>query len=111
MNSVAQTHGDLINTSGNHIKEGDDFVADEDIDHTQAHLWVELQSLTRLPKSKFILFCFKTYLYPISEVKAGGNGPALADAIDGLQTGNAPGMFKYKSAVRWGKSVIEYLRS
>ncbi|KAH7161806.1 hypothetical protein EDB81DRAFT_925523 [Dactylonectria macrodidyma] len=111
MNWVVQTHGDLINVSGNHIKDGDEFVADEEVDPNKAHLRVELQSLTRLPKTKFVLFCFKTYLYPISEIKAEGSGPALADAIEGLQSGNAPGMFKYKSAVRWGKSIASYLQS
>ncbi|KAJ5110949.1 hypothetical protein N7532_001484 [Penicillium argentinense] len=44
-------------------------------------------------------------------IKAEGTGPDLADAIEGLQKGNAPGMFKYKSAIRWGKSVAGYLRS
>ncbi|WAO95902.1 Hypothetical protein NCS54_01355000 [Fusarium falciforme] len=106
MNWVVQTHGDLINTSGNHIKDGDDFVADE-----EAHLRIELQTLTRLPQTRFVLFCFKTYLYPLKDVKEEGSGQALADAIEGLKTGNAPGMFKYKSAVRWGKSVAEYLRA
>lgn len=80
------------------------------VEKSQANLRCELQSLTRLPESKFVLFCFKTYLFPLSELKAEGSGPALADAIEGLKTGNAPGMFKYKSAVRWGKSVQEYLR-
>lgn len=50
-------------------------------------------------------------MYPLKDIKAEGSGPELADAIDGLLTGNAPGMNKYKSAVRWGKSVKEYLRS
>ncbi|KAJ4243623.1 hypothetical protein NW757_011050 [Fusarium falciforme] len=36
MNWVVQTHGDLINTSGNHIKDGDDFVADEEVDCSKA---------------------------------------------------------------------------
>ncbi|KAH7129820.1 hypothetical protein B0J13DRAFT_132627 [Dactylonectria estremocensis] len=111
MNWVVQTHADLINVSGNHIKEGDEFVADEDVDASKAHLRVELQTLTRLPKTKFVIFCFRTYLYPISDIKAEGSGPALADAIEGLQSGNAPGMFKYKSAVRWGTSIASYLRS
>ncbi|KAJ5233713.1 uncharacterized protein N7469_005479 [Penicillium citrinum] len=77
----------------------------------KANLRIELQSLTRLPETKFVLFCFKTYLYPLADIKAEGTGSELADAIEGLQKGNAPGMFKYKSAVRWGKSVAEYLRS
>lgn len=70
----------------------------------------ELQTLSRLPKSHSILFSFKTYLYPLKEIKAEGMGSALADAIEGLKKGNCPGMWKYKSAVRWGKPVCEYLR-
>ncbi|KAJ5768007.1 hypothetical protein N7533_000590 [Penicillium manginii] len=111
MNWNIQTGDYLINVAGNHIKEGDEFVADEDVDHSTANLRIELQTLTRLPETKFVLFCFKTYLYPLANIKAEGTGPELADAIEGLQKGNAPGMFKYKSAVRWGKSVAEYLRS
>ncbi|RSM03306.1 hypothetical protein CEP52_007486 [Fusarium oligoseptatum] len=98
MNWVVQTHGDLINTSGNHIKEGDEFVADEEIDCSKAHLRIELQTLTRLPQTRFVLFSFKTYLYPLKDVKEEGSGPALADAIEGLKTGNAPGMFKAENS-------------
>ena len=47
----------------------------------------------------------------MSELKAEGLGPDLADAIEGLSKGNAPGMWTYKSAVRWGKGVCEYLRA
>lgn len=72
---------------------------------------MELQSLTRLAETKFLLFCFKTYLYPLEILKNDGSGAELADAIEGLQRGNAPGMHKYKSAIRWGKSVVQYLRS
>ncbi|KAJ5965933.1 hypothetical protein N7481_012647 [Penicillium waksmanii] len=104
MNWNIQTGDCLINVAGNHIKEGDEFVADEDVDHSTANLRIELQSLTRLPETKFVLFCFKTYLYPLADIKAEGTGPELADAIEGLQKGNAPGMFKYKSAVRWGRA-------
>ena len=57
------------------------------------------------------MFSFKTYMYPISDLKAEGLGPEVADAIEGLKKGNAPGMWRYKSAVRWGRSVLEYLRS
>ncbi|RSL77801.1 hypothetical protein CEP51_008746 [Fusarium floridanum] len=98
MNWVVQTHGDLINTSGNHIKDGDEFVTDEEIDCSKAHLRIELQTLTRLPQTRFVLFSFKTYLYPLKDVKEEGSGPALADAIEGLKTGNAPGMFKAENS-------------
>lgn len=72
---------------------------------------MELQTLTRLPKTGAILFSFKTYMYAVEDLKAEGLGPELADAIEGLKTGNAPGMWTYKGGVRWGKEVCEYLRS
>jgi hypothetical protein len=72
---------------------------------------VEIQTLTRLPKTRAILFSFKTYLYPVRDIKDEGLGPELADAIEGLKLGNAPGMWVYKGGIRWGKGVCEYLRS
>ncbi|KAJ5226119.1 hypothetical protein N7468_007344 [Penicillium chermesinum] len=102
---------DITNIAGNHIKEGDTFVSDEAVNCEEGFLRCELQSLTRLPETKFILFSFKTYMYPLGDIKAEGSGPELADAIDGLLTGNAPGLNKYKGAVRWGKGVKDYLRS
>lgn len=72
---------------------------------------VELQTLSRLPKTKAILFSFKTHLYTLKEIKAEGLGQQLADAVDGLGRGNAPDMWTYKGAIRWGKKVKEYLRS
>lgn len=47
----------------------------------------------------------------MEEIKKEGSGLEMADAIEGLLKGNAKGMWTYKSAVRWGKSVCEYLRS
>lgn len=70
-----------------------------------------MQTLSRLPKTNALLFSFKTYLTPVTEVKAHGSGPAFADAIEGLAKGNAPGMWRYKAAIRWGPPVVEYLRS
>lgn len=58
---------------------------------------MELQTLTRLPKTQAILFSFKTYIYPVTDIKAEGLGPEVADAIEGLPRGNAPGMWKYVS--------------
>lgn len=57
------------------------------------------------------MFSFKTYLYPVAQLKAEGLGPEFADAIEGLAKGNAPGMWTYKAAVRWGPAVCEFLRS
>jgi hypothetical protein len=72
---------------------------------------MELQTLTRLPKTRAILFSFKSYMCPVRTIKEEGLGPQLADAIEGLKTGNAPGMWVYKGGIRWGKSVCEYLWS
>ncbi|KAG5917086.1 hypothetical protein E4U42_007390 [Claviceps africana] len=78
-------------------------VPDESIDPSK--------TLTRLPRTHAVVFSFKTYMYSIRQIKEEGSGPDLADAIEGLKLGNAPGMWRYKSAVRWGKPVCEYLRS
>lgn len=80
-------------------------------DRAKSRMRVELQTLSRLPETRAILFSFKTHLYTLEEIKAEGLGPQFADAIDGLKQGNAPDMWTYKGAVRWGKKVKEYLRS
>ncbi|CCF33016.1 hypothetical protein CH063_05287 [Colletotrichum higginsianum] len=111
MNWSVSTHDRLFSPGDLHIYEGDKAEVDEDVDISKARLRQELQTLTRLPKTGAILFSFKTYLTPIEEVKKEGFGLQLADAIEGLRSGNAPGMWVYKGASRWGKSVCEYLRS
>jgi hypothetical protein len=83
----------------------------EKVDINTTNLRVEMQTLSRLPATNALLFSFKTYLTPVTEVKAQGQGPAFADAIEGLAKGNAPGMWRYKAAIRWGPPVCEYLRS
>ena len=72
---------------------------------------VELQTLTRLPQTRAILFSFKSFMYPLEDIKTEGLGPALADAVEGLQKGNVPAMWVYKGAVSWGKAMVEYLRA
>ncbi|GKU04293.1 unnamed protein product [Fusarium langsethiae] len=110
-NWSVQTHTELFNCQGNHITGDDTYEHDEDVDIEKTFLRIELQTLTRLPKTSAVLFSFKTYLYPVRQIKEEGLGSAFADAIEGLSKGNAPGMWTYKSAVRWGSSVIDYLRS
>lgn len=77
----------------------------------QTYLRCERQTLHRLPKSKALVFAFKTYLYPIRDIKEEGLGNQLADAIDGLQAGNVPQMHVYKRGAEWGPAVKKYLRS
>ncbi|KJK80790.1 hypothetical protein H634G_03939 [Metarhizium anisopliae BRIP 53293] len=111
LNWSVQTNNDLY-TLGNHIKDdAAEVVSEDSIDVNQTYLRVELQTLTRLPRTQAVLFSFKTYLYGIRQIREQGSGPELADAIEGLKSGNAPGMWRYKSAVRWGKPVCDYLRS
>ena len=35
----------------------------------------------------------------------------VADAIEGLKTGNAPGMWMYKGAPQWAEPICKYLRA
>ncbi|KAL0938300.1 uncharacterized protein CTRU02_204910 [Colletotrichum truncatum] len=111
MNWSISTNERLFSPSGLHIYDGDKPKEDEDIDISKTRLRQELQTLTRLPKTGAIMFSFKTYLTPLEEIKEEGLGPQVADAIEGLKTGNAPGMWVYKGATRWGKSACEFLRS
>ncbi|KAF6838338.1 hypothetical protein CPLU01_02450 [Colletotrichum plurivorum] len=111
MNWSVSTNPSLFSPSGLHIYDGDKVERDENVDISQCRLRQELQTLTRLPKTGAVLFSFKTYLTPLEEIKREGLGPQVADAIDGLKTGNAPGMWVYKGASRWGESVCEYLRA
>ncbi|KAF7553322.1 hypothetical protein G7Z17_g3714 [Cylindrodendrum hubeiense] len=89
-NWSVQTHTELFDCSANHITGDAHYEADEDVDITKTFLRIELQTLTRLPKTGAILFSFKTYLYPVKQIKDEGLGPAFADAVEGLKKGNAP---------------------
>ncbi|KJZ80086.1 hypothetical protein HIM_00800 [Hirsutella minnesotensis 3608] len=92
-----------------HAAENDS--AREEIKIEQTFLRVELQTLTRLPQTQAVLFSFKTYMYPIQQIKDEGLGPDLATAIHGLKAGNAPRMWTYKGATQWSEDVCAYLRS
>ncbi|PSS12800.1 hypothetical protein M430DRAFT_124428 [Amorphotheca resinae ATCC 22711] len=81
------------------------------IDINQTHLRCERQILHRLPQTKALVFSFKTYMYPIRQIKEEGLGEELAEAIDGLREGSVPRMYWYKRGVVWGEGVKEFLRS
>jgi hypothetical protein len=63
-----------------------------------------------LPETKALLFSFKTYLYPLAQLKEEGAGEDLATAIEGIQGGSVPELHFYKRAVVWGDPVKRYLR-
>lgn len=71
---------------------------------------MERQLLHRLPRSRAILFSFKTLLYTLPEIKEEGLGETLAEAIEGLKEGSASGFHLYKRAAVWGESVKACLR-
>jgi hypothetical protein len=58
-----------------------------------------------------LVFAFKTYQYPLPEVKVAGLGAEMAEAIEGLWKGSVPAMAVYKRGVVWDKKVVDYLRS
>ncbi|KAM7197826.1 Protein of unknown function (DUF3445) domain containing protein [Rhypophila sp. PSN 637] len=113
LNWSVQTHTKLFSPGMNHVhtEEADKVERDVEVDIEEARMRVELQTLTRLARTGALMFSFKTYLYGLDEIKGEGLGGELADAIDGLGKGNAPGMWVYKGGIRWGKRVCEYLRS
>ncbi|KAJ5895255.1 hypothetical protein N7495_006946 [Penicillium taxi] len=71
----------------------------------------ERQTVHRLPQSGAICFCFKSFIYPLTDIKAEGWGEELSQAIDGLQKGSVPEIHHYKRAGVWGEAVKAYLRS
>ncbi|CAG9952451.1 unnamed protein product [Clonostachys rosea f. rosea IK726] len=106
-----QTHPELFDCGGDTTIAKDEPGRGEAFRIEETYFRSELQALTRLPKTGSVLFSFKTYMYPISEIKEEGLGPELADAMEGLRKGNAPGMWRYKGAERWAEKLCSYLRS
>jgi hypothetical protein len=114
-NWTVSTSGDLFCVSGNHATaeelegRGEDGAA-EGVRLGTTFLRCERQTLHRLPRSGAVVFAFKTYQYPIAELRDEGSGEALCEAIDGMGTGSAPGMAVYKRQVVWGEKVKAFLR-
>ena len=117
------TNNDLFSESGNHFytdeeqsvpvpakasTEAKATGVDDDIERQKREVVVEdcrlrceRQTLHRLPISKALVFGVKTYTYPLSELKAEGSGPDLAEAIDGLAAGSIPAIDFYKRRPVW----------
>lgn len=96
----------------NHARVGDELEEFKGpLDPEKTFVRCERQTLHRLPRSEALVFAFKTYMYPIRQIKEEGLGEELATAIDGLKGGNVPEMYIYKRGVEWGAAVKKYLRS
>lgn len=104
------TNIDLFVLGGNRIYKGED-TKEEKIDLVKTVLRCEKQTLRRPLKSKALVFAFKTFQYPIRQIKEGRNGELLAGAIEGLSEGSVPRMAYYKRGVVWGETVKNFLGS
>ena len=113
--SPARLDSGLDGPGDMHLYEGQEVEPLKSIEPEKCFLRVERQTLYRLPKSRAIVFAFKTYLYGLVDIKEGkyGKGKAeeLAEAVDGLKGGSVPATHFYKRGVVWGEAVKRYLRS
>ncbi|KAI4234191.1 MAG: hypothetical protein L6R40_006850 [Gallowayella cf. fulva] len=76
------------------------------ISFEKTYLRCEHHTLTCLPETKTVMFCVRTYLTPIKQIKDEGNGSALADACDTM-----PEKFGvYKRRPVWGHRLCEWMR-
>lgn len=124
-NWTITTNPEVFSPSGNHFYAGDEEGSktekEMEVEHEQHDVgengekaWVrcEAQMLHRLPQTKALVFSFKTYMYPLAQIKEEGAEMAdsLAKAIEGMEGGSVPEIYTYKRGVSWGKSAVRYLR-
>ena len=76
------------------------------LDLNKVYLRCERHSLTCLPKTMTVMFCVRSYLTPIRQIKEEGNGTALADACDTMPEK----LGYYKRRPLWGEQLCEWLR-
>jgi hypothetical protein len=100
---------DLFRTEGlNHYPNSVQVVGEEKFnpDFEQCFLRVEHQMLTCLPLSKAIMFCVRSYMTPLEQIKKEGDGPRLADAIESMP--EKLGLYKMRQF--WGGKVLPWLK-
>ena len=78
------------------------------VDPSKCSLRMERQTLHRLERTGAIVFAFKSMMEPLSQLKAEGQGNALAEAILGLAKGNVPAINVYKDGTVWTEPLVEY---
>ncbi|KAL6859660.1 hypothetical protein J3F83DRAFT_748510 [Trichoderma novae-zelandiae] len=112
MNWSLQVDGpDLFRLDGRnnfYPERGDTLPEDEEaVDLSTSYLRVEHQTLNRLPKTKAVIFCVRSYLTSLEDIKREGNGPSLLEAIQSMpeKLGN------YKKRPFWCQAVYDYLGS
>ncbi|XP_014555037.1 hypothetical protein COCVIDRAFT_27947 [Bipolaris victoriae FI3] len=116
VNWSISTTGDLFCLAGAHMSESELETPrererqEESVDLDKTVVRCERQTLHRLPRTGALVFGFKTYIYPIQQIRDEGNGHVLAEAIDGLGRGTVPKITVYKRQVVWGEKVKAFLR-
>ncbi|KAF5692404.1 hypothetical protein FDENT_2926 [Fusarium denticulatum] len=71
-----------------------------DLDTEEMNVRCERQTLHRLMENDdMLVFAFKTYQYPLRQIRDEGGGPALAEAIRGIDRGGVPQIAWYKASV------------
>jgi hypothetical protein len=95
---------DLFRTGGTSSHSEDGYFH---TDFDQCFLRIEYQTLCALPTSKAIVFCVRSYLTPLRQIREEGNGVALAKAIEGMpeQLG------VYKMRPLWGEKILPWLKN
>ncbi|RAH78383.1 hypothetical protein BO86DRAFT_458496 [Aspergillus japonicus CBS 114.51] len=110
MNWSLQTDGrDLFRMDGNNFypeKDNQLPLKPRAVNLGDCYLRVEHQTLTRLARSRAVIFCVRSYMTSLQDVRAEGNGPALADAIESMPEK----LGVYKMRPLWSEAIYPYLR-
>ncbi|KAI1392349.1 uncharacterized protein F4822DRAFT_126330 [Hypoxylon trugodes] len=109
MNWSLQVDGvDLFRTDGNnYYPETEQAILEDKADPSldDCYLRVEHQTLTKLPRTNAIIFTVRSYMTLLHQVKAEGDGKALAQAIKSMPGG----LGHYKMGQYWGKKLLPWL--
>lgn len=101
---------DLFRVDGNNFYPGMDADAmEEKFDPKMAdcYLRVEHQTLCKLPKSGAVIFCVRSYMTSLEEMRERGEAKELADAITSMPERLA----EYKMRHLWGDKILPWLRA
>lgn len=112
-NFSVQTHGKYYvddQNKGHNLPEDHEQqpIPIENLDfEKQVHYRSERQVLTKLPKSKAVVFTIRTYLEPLSTIKS--QGPELCERLIGAIDDLPHDIAIYKRSYEWGPPVKQYL--
>lgn len=100
---------DLFRTEGNNYYPDNSQTISEDLldpSFDKCFLRVEHQTLTCLQQSKAVMFCVRSYITPLEQIKSEGDGPRLAQEIENMP--EKLGLYKMRQF--WGGKVLPWLK-